>query len=522
MIRKYKDYINHTKAIIVFLILLFSFLSPSLENSIVYSDNQNLYPKIIKIKILRNNEVTSLATGFFISPNTVVTNFHVIANFKPPVNESLFFSNTNTGGGFLPFSEIIALDAQNDLAILKTKDYHSEFFYDINKTENDSSQNTNKIYSPGFLGGDFYLIKATLKKNRLHFYFQDDLEENLMLIAHNTNHYGLKNGASGSPIFSDDHQILGILVGSDTSNTIYFTPIDKLIQLSSQSPLSCVRRVCIDLEKEKLRTSAEHGEALAQFRLGLMFEHGDGAFSKDPQQATYWYDKSSKQDFIQAHLNLGLMYLLSNHYNSTQKALERLYTASKKGNKIATHTLGLIYYYGDGVDVNFTKSFEYWASNKEYSDSQFSLGVLYERGLGTSIDFKKAIQFYTLSADQGHPQAKYNLALMYYYGRGVDPNVNKAIEWWIEASSAGDPKAPYQLGKIYYEGIKEVEKDLNKAKEWLNVASDRGNIQAQYLLGRIYEEKGNIEQAQIFYQKVAQAGLHLGAIALHKLSKTNN
>lgn len=58
---------------------------------------------------------------------------------------------------------------------------------------------------------------------------------------------------------------------------------------------------------DKIKKSAEQGDAEAQFNLGVMYDNGAGTLT-DKKQAFYWYKKSAEQGYAKAQFSLGLMY----------------------------------------------------------------------------------------------------------------------------------------------------------------------------------------------------------------------
>ena len=58
---------------------------------------------------------------------------------------------------------------------------------------------------------------------------------------------------------------------------------------------------------EKLKPVAEHGNAQAQFNLGLMYREGKGV-SQDSKEAAAWLGKAAEQGHVEAQENLGLSY----------------------------------------------------------------------------------------------------------------------------------------------------------------------------------------------------------------------
>jgi TPR repeat protein len=58
---------------------------------------------------------------------------------------------------------------------------------------------------------------------------------------------------------------------------------------------------------EKLKPVAEHGNAQAQFNLGLMYREGKGV-PQDSKEATAWLSKAAEQGHVEAQENLGMSY----------------------------------------------------------------------------------------------------------------------------------------------------------------------------------------------------------------------
>lgn len=58
---------------------------------------------------------------------------------------------------------------------------------------------------------------------------------------------------------------------------------------------------------EKLKPFAEHGDAQAQFTLGMMYRNGQG-ISQDDKEAGAWWSKAAEQGHVEAQEHLGLRY----------------------------------------------------------------------------------------------------------------------------------------------------------------------------------------------------------------------
>ncbi|MBE6534364.1 MAG: sel1 repeat family protein, partial [Ruminococcaceae bacterium] len=64
--------------------------------------------------------------------------------------------------------------------------------------------------------------------------------------------------------------------------------------------------------------------------------------------------------------------------------LELLQKAAEEGDAEAQKNLGKRYYYGDGVEQDYVKAFEWTekAANQGHTIAQYNLGVMYENGDG--------------------------------------------------------------------------------------------------------------------------------------------
>lgn len=113
--------------------------------------------------------------------------------------------------------------------------------------------------------------------------------------------------------------------------------------------------------------SAEQGDAEAQFRLGMMYYHGNRV-EQDDVQAAYWFRQAAEQGYADAQLKLGD-----------------------------------VYEYGKGVEQDYTQAI-YWyrqAAEQEHAGAQFYLGRMYKLGRGVQRDLSLASEWYARSCDNG-------------------------------------------------------------------------------------------------------------------------
>lgn len=146
---------------------------------------------------------------------------------------------------------------------------------------------------------------------------------------------------------------------------------------------------------QKIKTSAEQGDAKSCYMMGLMYEAGQGT-AKNYSKAVECYAKSAEM-----------------------------------GNLDGQVALGWMYEHGSGIGQDFAKAMKWYrqAANQGSASAQNNIGVMYEKGLGVSVDFKKAVQWYRLAAEQGLPGAQSNLGWMYESGQGVEKDIPQAISY---------------------------------------------------------------------------------------------
>jgi TPR repeat protein/V8-like Glu-specific endopeptidase len=190
---------------------------------------------------------------------------------------------------------------------------------------------------------------------------------------------------------------------------------------------------------DELRTRAEHGDAAAQFSLGLKYA-GEGV-AKDPVEAEKWYRKAAEQGYAAAQLNLGGMYFT-----------------------------------GAGVAKDPTEAVKWYRKAAEQGDAaaQLSLGTFYLIGEGVAKDPREAAKWYRKAAEQGDADAQGLLGERYYNGDGVAKNPTEAVKWYRKAAEQGDAYAQGNLGVMYYEGVG-VLKDEIEALAWFNISAASAN-----------------------------------------------
>lgn len=158
-----------------------------------------------------------------------------------------------------------------------------------------------------------------------------------------------------------------------------------------------------------------------------------------------------------------------------------------------SYKLGLMYFTGDGVKLDYNKAF-YWmnkAATGGYagSDCRYYLGRMYEKGLGVKNDYDKARKYYDAAQRGGDLRAKVRLADFYRHGLGLKggkKNPEGAMNLYKEASELGSVDAALGIADLYLNG-EGVEKDAAKAFEIYSGLAKKGNKKAKYSMAYCYQ-----------------------------------
>lgn len=127
-----------------------------------------------------------------------------------------------------------------------------------------------------------------------------------------------------------------------------------------------------------LTQASEKGQAVAQYRLGTMYERGQGV-PADGARAAQWYERSANQ-----------------------------------GNRKAMHNLAVSHASGAPGKKNMAEAARWFAKAAALglSDSQFNLAVLYERGDGVPQSLLDAYKWYSIAAASGDAESKSRIAVL--------------------------------------------------------------------------------------------------------------
>ncbi|MDE6296556.1 MAG: protein kinase [Muribaculaceae bacterium] len=171
-----------------------------------------------------------------------------------------------------------------------------------------------------------------------------------------------------------------------------------------------------------MMSAAEHGDAMAQCYIGLMYRDGCATLQRDASKSLFWIRKAAEQ-----------------------------------GNDVAIEEMGYKYYEGLGVEQDYAEAMKWLkqAAEKGKASAYSSIGIMYRDGEGVAPDFDKAEENFKKGASAGNSYSAYLLARL--YGHYMKPNKREeALEWYQKASEMGSYRATEYLKKAYTEGDPEM------------------------------------------------------------------
>ena len=83
-------------------------------------------------------------------------------------------------------------------------------------------------------------------------------------------------------------------------------------------------------------------------------------------------------------------------------AIDYFSKSMKKGDEKSAFYLGSIYYYGDGVFIDYTKAMYYFeiAANRGSLAANFMIGLMYAEGHGVDKDLKKTVKYFDIATNK--------------------------------------------------------------------------------------------------------------------------
>jgi hypothetical protein len=196
---------------------------------------------------------------------------------------------------------------------------------------------------------------------------------------------------------------------------------------------------------------AKSGDAASEYLVAIQYQKGD-IVPRDFVQAADWYRKAADQGYALAQYRLGLLYQQkeSGIMKDDAQAATWLRKAADQGNAPAQAALGLCFSQGTGVAQDDAQAAAWFqkAVAQNNPDAMVGLALMYDRGRGVPKDGKQAFALLHQAADLGSPEAEYQLGIDYENGQDVKKDKNQAADWYRKAADQGNTWAQFNLGQM--------------------------------------------------------------------------
>ncbi|CAI3954963.1 TPR repeat (TPR) (PDB:1KLX) [Commensalibacter communis] len=266
-----------------------------------------------------------------------------------------------------------------------------------------------------------------------------------------------------------------------------------------------------------LRKAALAGDIEAAVVLADMNGQGNDDIPPNYVEAARWYVVAAENGHVTATRSLGLLYLRGMGLpQSTNKAIDLLSFAAKKGDVIATVTLGdmAIQLSDSNLQIDdVIKEYLIPGAEQGIQPIMFNLAValLKSNTLNPDAEKEKQAREWLRKSCPEVMQARYWYGRMLLEGAGGEQKSDEAYAWISSAAEEGIADAQILWAHILLEGKTNKGQALaEEALKFYQMAADQGSVPAMFSLGAIYgggnHLEPNREKAQIWFRKAAEKG----------------
>lgn len=417
------------------------------------------------------NESGFAGTGFFTGPHTAATALHNLTDITGDINKSVFLLHPKTGEKVF-FDYIRYIDFKNDVALVDILEYESPFYYDLNEIQETPlpSSKAGSSYVLGILEGELIQLEGSAP------YMYSKGSPLLQRISYTS----LQNieGLSGSPVFSETGQVIGVVNSYERGVSLIGPKIQVVKEMLDRPSMRCTSSQCI--QDAGLALSEDRA---AQFRLGLYefnraLAYQPGQNEQDRREmirnqigvAAHWLQKSSSQNYPPAALELAKIYFYGmGAFEVDYQKFEKLAAQSaKEGFAPAQHLLGLFLTHKKGQSESAAYWFKAAAKQGYFGDLKpLLLAYVGEEKSPLTALLKELAQI-------GHPGAKTGLSFHLFTGDGVEKDVEEARRLLLSAAAEKNPQAVFSLAEFYEGGLYGFPKDAQRALEFRKKAEQLG------------------------------------------------
>ncbi len=240
-------------------------------------------------------------------------------------------------------------------------------------------------------------------------------------------------------------------------------------------------------EVEALKKSATAGDATAQWKLALAYQHRDGV-EMDPGRELAWKHSAAEGGVAEAQYSLAADYFQGQLglARDVRIAVAWLRRAALQGHLEASYRLGEIYFHGQGgLEVNYAlvAAAMKKPAQADFRDAKMYLGYLKFTGRGIAQNREEGADLLRKASAAGFAQADGLMWEAHLAGKLEPVNEQEKMRWIEAGTREGDLRASEQLGLALFLG-QGVAQDRDRARPLLQEAAQRGSVPAATALAQ--------------------------------------
>jgi len=171
----------------------------------------------------------------------------------------------------------------------------------------------------------------------------------------------------------------------------------------------------------------------------------------DPKQLAPWLQSRADNGDAVATYRLGVLYALGEGVTQDYERAATLFkTAAEDGVTEAEYNIAVMYAEGLGVERDPAQAVLWYrkAAAQGSSSAAFNLGVAASNGVGVKQNMAEAAQWFRKAGEAGVVNAQFNLGLLYERGEGLAASPVEAYAWYSAAASRGDTGAAQRRDRL--------------------------------------------------------------------------
>jgi TPR repeat protein len=171
----------------------------------------------------------------------------------------------------------------------------------------------------------------------------------------------------------------------------------------------------------------------------------------DAKSLAPWLDQRAKNGDAIAQYRLGVLYALGQGVRQDYQHAALLFKAAAEGGVAeAQYNIGVLYERGLGIGRDDVRAAEWYqkAAAQGNANAEFNLGVAYSNGTGVRPSMDQAAHWFRRAAAAGIVNAQFNLGLLYERGDGVPVSQVEAYAWYSAAAGRGDSGAVQRRDRL--------------------------------------------------------------------------